>query len=65
MRPIRERRKILEKDIPRLIKILKEGTDKCIKLTDNTLAEVKQAMSIDYFVDSSFEEEQVRMHENN
>ena len=65
LKPIRERRKELEKDIPSIISILKEGTDKAIKMTNKTLDEVKSAMAIDYFIDDSFMNEQIKRFKNN
>lgn len=51
--PIRERRKELEKDIPAVYDILKEGTMAAKKVAEQTLAEVKAAMKINYFDDIS------------
>ena len=56
---IRERRHVFEKKIPEIIEILKSGTDKAIKMTNETLAEVKEAMAIDYFNGDSFLKEQI------
>lgn len=60
LEPIRERRKEWEQRIPEVIEILKEGIKKLIKLSDDTLAEVKDAMSINYFTDETFEKEQIK-----
>ena len=49
--PIRARRAELEKDIPAVYQILKDGTDAAIKAANATLAEVKAAMRINYFED--------------
>ena len=57
--PIRERRHVFEKKIPEIIDILKTGTDKAIKMTNETLAEVKDAMAINYFNGDSFLNEQI------
>ncbi len=51
--PVRERRKELEKDIPAVYDILKEGTMAAKKVAEQTLAEVKAAMKINYFDDIS------------
>ncbi len=62
LKPIRERRQIFEKQIPEVIKILKKGTKKAIKLANITLGEVKNAMAIDYFNDDSFEIEMIKKY---
>lgn len=49
--PIRERRKQYEQDIPGVYEILKEGTEYAKKVGAQTLAEVKDAMKINYFSD--------------
>ena len=49
--PIRERRKIYEKDIPVVYEILRRGSEKAERAAAVTLAEVKSAMKIDYFSD--------------
>lgn len=51
--PIRERRKELEKDIPAIYDILKEGTKAAKEAAEQTLAEVKAAMKINYFDDQA------------
>lgn len=51
--PIRERRKELEKDIPAIYDILKEGTKAAKETAEQTLAEVKAAMKINYFDDQA------------
>lgn len=51
--PIRERRKELEKDIPAIYDILKEGTETAKEVAAQTLAEVKAAMKINYFDDQA------------
>ena len=62
LKPIRERRHIYEKQIPEIIKILNKGTKKAIKISNNTLSEVKKAMFIDYFNNDSFIEEQLNKY---
>ena len=52
--PIREKRNIYEKQIPEIIKILKEGTKKAINISNKTLSEVKHVMEIDYFDNETF-----------
>lgn len=51
LEPIRERRKIYEKDIPAVYEILRRGSEKAERAAAVTLAEVKSAMKIDYFSD--------------
>lgn len=51
LEPIRERRKIYEKDIPVVYEILRRGSEKAERAAAVTLAEVKSAMKIDYFSD--------------
>lgn len=51
LRPIRERRKELEKNPEEVFEILKKGTYNARKVASNTLDEVKKAMQIDYFAD--------------
>ncbi len=50
--PIRNRRKELEKDIPAIYQILREGSIAAQKEAAQTLSEVKAAMRINYFDDS-------------
>ena len=49
LKPVREKRLKLEGKEDELMAILKVGTDKANKVADETLAEVKKAMGIDYF----------------
>lgn len=51
--PIRERRKELEKDIPAIYDILKEGTKAAKEVAEQTLSDVKAAMKINYFDDQA------------
>ena len=51
LRPIRERRHEIEKDIPRVYEILKAGTEAARKKAAVTLHEMKDAMKINYFED--------------
>jgi tryptophanyl-tRNA synthetase len=48
LKPFREKRKILEKNIPSIYKIAFEGTKKAEILTSETLKKVKKAIKIDY-----------------
>ena len=47
--PIRARRAELEKDIPYVFEVLRKGSDEARRVAAQTLAEVKQAMRINYF----------------
>ena len=47
--PIRERRKLFAADIGQVMSILQEGTAKVRERARHTMAQVKQAMKIDYF----------------
>lgn len=56
--PIRERRKEFEKDIPAIYDMLKAGSEKARQAAARTLADVKNAMKINYFEDKELIEEQ-------
>lgn len=56
--PIRERRKEFEKDIPAIYDMLKNGSEKARQAAARTLADVKNAMKINYFEDKELIEEQ-------
>lgn len=60
--PIRERRKVWEKDIPAVYDILKEGSEKAEKVAAKTLAEVRAAMKINYFDDGALIREQAEKY---
>lgn len=49
LKPIRERRKLLEENPDYLNKILIEGTRKAKEVADNNLQELKEAIGINYF----------------
>jgi len=49
LKPIRERRAYWEARIPEVCEILKKGSETAAAKADETLAEVKKAMKIDYF----------------
>lgn len=51
LRPIRERRKEFEKNIPEVYKILQKGSMRAQQVAAQTLSEVKSAMKINYFDD--------------
>ncbi len=50
--PIRARRKEYEKDIPEVYNILQRGCEKAGAVARETMAEVKDAMKINYFTDT-------------
>ena len=50
--PIRARRKEFEKDIPAVYEMLKKGSIEAEKVAAATLADVKEAMKINYFDDA-------------
>ena len=54
LRPIRERRKEFEKDIPAIYKMLEEGSITARKKASITLEEMKRAMKINYFEDEEY-----------
>ena len=60
--PIRERRKVWEKDIPAVYDILKEGSRKAEAVAAQTLAEVRTSMKINYFDDGALIKEQIEKY---
>ena len=62
LEPMRERRKYYEARLPEVLQMLKNGTEEAAKVADETLAEVKEAMGINYFNDEEFLKEQVEKH---
>ena len=62
LKPFREKRLELSKDIESIIKILKDGTNKANNMADQTLEEVKEAMGINYFSTDNFEKEQINKY---
>jgi tryptophanyl-tRNA synthetase len=46
---MRQRRAELEKDIPEIYNILKNGTEAAREVGAQTMSEVRKAMQIDYF----------------
>lgn len=51
--PIRRRRKEFERDIPSVYEMLKEGCEKARETAAQTLSEVRKAMKINYFDDTT------------
>lgn len=62
--PIREKRKQLQMNIPEILRILREGTEKSNAVANQTLHEIKHAMGIDYYHGDSFEKEQIAKYSN-
>ena len=58
LEPIRNRRAELEKDIPGVIDILRQGTEVAREAGAQTMDEVRRAMKLNYFDDASFLAEQ-------
>ena len=63
--PIRTHRKELEKDIPAVYEILKKGTAAAKAVAEQTLAEVKRSMKINYFDDETWIHEQSQKYTEN
>ena len=63
LEPIRERRKMFEKDIPEIYNILKKGSEAARETAAKTLDEVKDAMRINYFDDKELIEAQAAKYE--
>lgn len=49
LRPIRERRKYYEENLDEVYSILKSGTEESVKVTNEVLKEVKEAIKINFF----------------
>ena len=60
--PIRERRAKWEKDIPAVYEILKKGSERAESVAAQTLAEVREAMKINYFDDMALIKEQAERY---
>lgn len=58
LEPIRNRRRELEKQIPEIFDILKQGSEAAREAASETLSEVKRAMKINYFEDVALIAEQ-------
>lgn len=63
LEPIRERRKMFERDIPAIFEILKKGSEAAREAAAQTLSEVKSAMRINYFEDAELIREQAAKYE--
>ena len=64
LEPIRQRRAELEKDIPAIYRMLKEGSDVARAAANETLEEVKAAMKINYFEDEELIKRQAEKFAN-
>ena len=62
LEPIRSRRRELEKDIPAVYEILKQGSLKAREAASRTLDDVKRAMKINYFEDIDLINEQAKKY---
>lgn len=60
LEPIRNRRKELEQNIPAVYEILAKGTEEARRIGQQTIAEVRHAMRIDYFEDKELIAEQAK-----
>ncbi|MGP1436909.1 MAG: tryptophan--tRNA ligase [Phocaeicola sp.] len=60
--PIRERRKMYEKDIPSVYEMLKKGSESARETAAQTLDEVRKAMKINYFDDLDLIREQAKKY---
>ncbi len=52
--PIRERREKFEQDKSYLMEVLRKGTEEAVEISNKTVAEVRNAIGINYFTDDSF-----------
>lgn len=59
LEPIRNRRKELQKDIPYIYEVLKQGSEDAREVAAKTLDEVRSAMKINYFTDSELINSQI------
>jgi tryptophanyl-tRNA synthetase len=64
LEPIRERRHYWEQHIPEVYEILRKGTEVARERGQQTLAEVKAAMKINYFEDTALIAEQAEKYKN-
>lgn len=62
LEPIRNRRRELEKDIPAVYEILRQGSLKAREAASRTLDDVKRAMKINYFEDVDLINEQAKKY---
>lgn len=57
--PIRIKREQMQEQIPYVLKVLREGTEKATKVANETLKEIKSVIGINYYDNDSFEKEQI------
>ena len=62
LEPIRQRRKMWEKDIPAVYEILKKGSEEAQAAAAQTLSEVRAAMRINYFDNEDMIKEQMEKY---
>lgn len=65
LQPIREKRKMYEKDIKTVYEMLEKGTKEAKEVASTTLKEVQAAMGINYFDDLDLINKQDEMYKNN
>ena len=58
LEPIRARRLEWQKDIPAIYEVLRKGSEAAREVADDTLADVRRAMKINYFEDADLIAEQ-------
>ncbi len=58
LEPIRQRRHVLQLDIPEIYNILRKGTEKSRETAVQTMEEVRNAMKINYFTDKELIQQQ-------
>ena len=61
---MRQRRHELEQDIPEIYNILRKGTEKARETAAQTMAEVREAMRINYFDDAELIRSQAERFKN-
>ena len=64
LEPIRVRRHEFEQDIPEIYNILRKGTETARETAAQTMDEVRKAMKIDYFNDTTLIQQQAEMYKN-
>ena len=64
LEPMRQRRHELEQDIPEIYNILRKGTEKARETAAQTMAEVREAMRINYFDDAELIRSQAERFKN-
>ena len=62
--PIREKRQMLQKDIPYVYEVLKKGSEEAREVAARTLDEVKAAMKINYFDNDALIQASIEKYSN-